>query len=157
MAAHPEFNGKGVSSSSSPARPEQSTVSAPWPAAGRAPSSGYGALNLKVTTPTQSRMLGYSVLLTLGGGNDPREAACGGAGRPSFDDGDIGSWWRSSSKKQSNSFLVTCSSSLIASIPSGGGKSSSRGDYLRALGFGVASKNSMSSSINRFGSSSAIK
>jgi hypothetical protein len=44
---------------------------APWPSVGRAPSSGYGALNLKATTPTRSRWLGHSVLLIFGGGNDP--------------------------------------------------------------------------------------
>jgi hypothetical protein len=117
----------------------------PWVAAGRAPSSGYGALNLKATTPTRSRWLGHSVLLTFGGGNDPREASGSGAIRPGFDDGDSGSWWRFGSKKQSDGFLVTSSSSLIAPIALGGGESSSCGDYLRALGFGVTGKNSTSS------------
>jgi hypothetical protein len=65
---------------------------APWPVAGRVPSSGYGAINLKVTIPTQSRWLGHSVLLTFDGGNDPREAGGSGMVRPSFDDGDSGSW-----------------------------------------------------------------
>jgi hypothetical protein len=47
--------------------------------AGNAPSSGYGVLNLKVTTPTRSRELGHSALLTFGGGNDPREVQFGWA------------------------------------------------------------------------------
>jgi hypothetical protein len=66
---------------------------------GGGPSSGYGALNLKVTTPTRSRWLGHSVLLTFSRGNDPREAGGGGAVRPGFDDGGSGSWWLSDSKK----------------------------------------------------------
>jgi hypothetical protein len=65
---------------------------------GGGPSSGYGALNLKVTTPTRSRWPGHSVLLTCSRGSDPREADGGGAVRPGFDDGDIDSWWRSGSK-----------------------------------------------------------
>jgi hypothetical protein len=79
---------------------------------GRAPSSGYGVLNIKATTPTWSRWLGHSVLLTFGGGNVPREDSDGGAVRPGFDDGNSGSWWRSGYKKQSCGFLVTSSSSL---------------------------------------------
>jgi hypothetical protein len=81
---------------------------------GGAPSSGYGALNLKVTTPSRSRWPGHSVLLTFGRGNDPREAGDGGAVRLGFDDGDNGSWWHSGSKKQPYGFLVTSSSSLTA-------------------------------------------
>jgi hypothetical protein len=42
-----------------------------WPVTGGAPSSGYRALNLKVTTPSRSRWPGHSVLLTFGRGNDP--------------------------------------------------------------------------------------
>jgi hypothetical protein len=90
-----------------------------WPTTGRAPSSAYGALNLKVTTPTWSRWPGHSVWLTFGRGNDPRDASSGGAVWPGFDDGDSGSWWRSDSKKQSYGFLMTSSSSLIASFAFG--------------------------------------
>jgi hypothetical protein len=60
-------------------------------AMGRAPSSGYAALILKVTTPTRSRWPRHSVLVTFGRGNDPQEAGGGGAVRPGFDDGDSGS------------------------------------------------------------------
>jgi hypothetical protein len=81
---------------------------------GGAPSLAYGALNLKVTTPSRSRWSGHSVLLTFGRGNDPREAGGGDAVRPGFDDGDSGSWWCSSSKKQPYGFLVTSSGSLTA-------------------------------------------
>jgi hypothetical protein len=84
-------------------------------------------------------------LLIFGGGNDPREADGGGAVRPGFDDGNSGSWLRYSFEKESYGFLVTSSSSLIASITLGGGESSSRGDYLRVLGFGVVGKNLTSS------------
>jgi hypothetical protein len=81
---------------------------------GGAPSSGYGALNLKVTTPTRSRWPGHSVLLTFDRGNDPQEAGGGGAVRPGFDDGDSGYWWHSGSKKKPYGFLVTSSSFLSA-------------------------------------------
>jgi hypothetical protein len=66
---------------------------------GGAPSSGYGALNLKVTTHTRSRWPWHSVLLTVGRGNDPQEAGGGSAVRSGFDNADSGSWWRSASKK----------------------------------------------------------
>jgi hypothetical protein len=81
---------------------------------GGTPSSGYGALNLKVTTPTPSRWPGHSVLLTFSRGNDPRETDGGGAVRLGFDDGDNGSWWRSGSRKQLYGFLGTSSSFMIA-------------------------------------------
>jgi hypothetical protein len=68
-----------------------------WPATAGAPSLGYEALNLKVTTPTRSMWPGHSVLLTFGRGNDPREAGGGGLVWPGFDDGDNSSWWHSGS------------------------------------------------------------
>jgi hypothetical protein len=51
----------------------------------------YGTLNSTVIPPTRSRQLGFNVLPTFGGRNDPREAGGGGVVCPVFNDDGIGS------------------------------------------------------------------